>query len=92
MTKQEIDTKELKRKIDMGLNSFYDDIDPFREFVICALTRHLFYIANSEQQHKPTFDEWENLLINKDVLIDLLGNIREYQMSDDYNERLSVSA
>ena len=92
MTKQEIDTKELKRKIDMGLNSFYGDIDPFREFVICALTRHLFYVANSEKQPKPTFDDWEDLLINKDNLIELLGNIREYQMSVDYDKRLSVSA
>lgn len=60
------------------------DLDPFAEFVNVALTKHLYDVMNDETKQKPTFEEWEELLINKDNLVHMLHKLREYQENEDF--------
>jgi len=80
MNTQEIYTTELQEQIQRNLNrGWCGDLDPFTEFVSVALTKHLYDVMNNESYNKPTFEEWEDLLVNKDNLVDILHLLRECQ-------------
>lgn len=80
MKTQEIYKTELQEQIKLNLDrGWCGDLDPFTEFVSVALTKHLYDVMNNESHNKPTFSEWEDLLVNKDNLVDILHQLRECQ-------------
>jgi len=79
MTTQENYRTELQDQIERNLDrGWCGDLEPFTEFVSVALTKHLYDVINDENYNKPTFGEWEDLLVNKDNLVDMLHRLREY--------------
>lgn len=82
MKNQESYKEKLENEIQMHVtNGWIGDLDPFTEFVTVALTKHLYEVMNSK--FKPTFDEWEDLLINKDNLIGILDRLRQCQENEE---------
>ena len=76
---------ELEEQIRKNLGwGWCGKLDPFTEFVSVALTKHLYDVIAEKSNHKPTFEEWEDLSINKDNLIELLHRLREYQENEDF--------
>lgn len=77
--KRELENK-IKNNISYGWSG--ESLEPFADFVAVALKKHLYDVMNSE--NKPSFEEWEDLKINSDVLNTLLERISEYQSNVDF--------
>lgn len=91
MTDQEINAKELLNEFNQSLNGWFE-LEPFTRFVESALTKHLFEVMNSENKHKPTFEQWEDLKVNSDSLITMLERLTAYQECIEYRITMNQTA
>lgn len=84
MKNQENYKVELENQIKDNITLAWcgEGLEPFTNFVAVALQKHLYDVMNSE--NKPTFEEWEELKVNSEVLNTLLERISEYQENEDF--------
>lgn len=78
--------KGLEQKIKMSLaGGWCGDLSEYAEFIRTALTKHLYDVMNTEDKRfKPTFEEWENFMVNNENLVDMLHQLHEYQENEDF--------
>lgn len=72
---------QIRQNLGLG---WIGELDPFANFVSDALTKHLYDVMSEKNSYKPSFNEWEDLLINKDNLITMLHRLSEYQDNESF--------